>query len=91
MKAEGRLIDAKQFDLCVSKHNMSDVFPNWKDMPVDIQDAVCKHAQYLHMLLEIQPTIDAVKVVRCGSCRYRHTRHTCAGRPMDFFCADGER
>lgn len=35
--------------------------------------------------------VDAVEVVRCRNCRHRHTGGRCAGRPMDFFCADGER
>ena len=37
------------------------------------------------------PSVDAVEVVRCRNCRHRHTRGRCAGRPRDFFCADGER
>lgn len=41
--------------------------------------------------LKQEPTVDAVEVVRCRNCIYRHTRHNCAGRPMDFFCADGAR
>ena len=41
--------------------------------------------------LKKMPTVDAVEVVRCRNCRHRHTRVSCAGRPMDFFCADGER
>ena len=41
--------------------------------------------------IDAQPTVDAVEVVRCRNCRHRHTGGRCAGRPMDFFCADGER
>lgn len=37
------------------------------------------------------PTVDAVEVVRCRDCIYRHTRYNCHGRQMDFFCADGKR
>ena len=37
------------------------------------------------------PTVDAVEVVRCKDCAHRHKRWSCQGRPMDFFCADGER
>lgn len=41
--------------------------------------------------LKLEPKVDAVAVVRCGSCVHRHKRSSCHGRPMDFFCADGER
>jgi hypothetical protein len=41
--------------------------------------------------IEDAPTVDAVEVVRCRDCIYRHTRHNCHGRKMDFFCADGKR
>ena len=36
-------------------------------------------------------SLGIVEVVRCKDCWHRHRRHNCAGRPMDFFCADGER
>ena len=63
MSNKQRLIDAKDFDLRVSQKKMSDVFPNWRELPEEVQDAVCKHGQYIHMLLETQPTVDAVEVV----------------------------
>ena len=63
MENKKRLIDAKDFHLRVSKKSMSDVFQNWKELPEEVQDAVCKHGQYLRMMLETQPTIDAVEVV----------------------------
>lgn len=62
-KDNERLIDATDFDLRVSQKTMMDVFPNWKELPEDVQVAVCKHAQHLHMLLETQPTVDAAPVV----------------------------
>lgn len=65
-----RLIDAKAFDLRVSQKKMTEVFPNWKELHMEVQDAVCKHAQYLHMLLETQHTVDAVEVVRCKDCKH---------------------
>ena len=44
------------------------------------------------------PTVDAVQVVRCKDCLWRHddsspTWLPCMGRetPDDWFCADGER
>lgn len=81
----GRLIDAKDFDLRVANKSMTEVFPNWKELPQEVQDAVCKHAQHLHMLLETQPTIEAEPVVhaywerynengdwRCSNCKGYH-------------------
>ena len=43
------------------------------------------------------PTVDAVKVVRCGKCKYRDTVIQYCGmvdlirRNDDWYCADGER
>ena len=73
MEKEKRLIDAKDFDLRVSQKKMSEVFPNWKELPKEVQDAVCKHGEYIHMLLETQLTVDAVEVVRCKDCKYQCT------------------
>ena len=84
MENKMRLIDAKDFDLRVSQKKMSEVFPNWKEMPREVQDAVCKHAQYFHMLLETQATVDAAPVVlgrwikyitcyRCSACSHQVT------------------
>ena len=47
-------------------------------------ETVLEYAEYL-------PAVDAVEVVRCRDCIYRHTRYNCQGRQMDFFCADGKR
>ena len=77
-----RLIDAKDFDYRVSQQPMTEVFPNWKELPIEIQDAVCKHARHLHTMLEAQPVVDAVPVVHghwcegnsrqpCSVCCYR--------------------
>ena len=63
MANEKRLIDAKHFDLRVANVKMTEIFPNWKELPEETRDAVCKHGQYLHMMLETQPTVDAVEVV----------------------------
>ena len=46
---------------------------------------------YDRCLVHRQPTVNAVEVVRCKDCKRRHTRPNCGGRPIDFFCADGER
>lgn len=42
-------------------------------------------------LLEIQPTVDAVPVVRCGECKYHWKNGGDCVAEADFFCADGER
>ena len=81
METEKRLIDA---NACL--HDMC------KRCNIENEGCPCEPADcFIYNVLENSTTVDAVEVVRCGSCRYRHTRHTCAGRPMDFFCADGER
>lgn len=95
MSNEKRLIDANDFDLRVSQKKMTEVFPNWKELPVEVQDAVCKHAQHLHMLLETQHTVDAVEVVRCNDCVYWEdgnlgycTKHHMS-MEFDDFCSYG--
>lgn len=50
-----------------------------------------KDLQFCQEAIDMAPAVDAVEVVRCRNCRHRHTGGRCAGRPMDFFCADGER
>ena len=42
-------------------------------------------------ILDHSLAVDAVEVVRCKECVHRHKRWSCKGRPMDFFCANGER
>ena len=37
------------------------------------------------------PAVDAVEVVRCRDCVHRHTNPHCHGRPMDWYCPNGER
>lgn len=46
---------------------------------------------YVDDIIDQQPTVDAVEVVRCGECKNRFTRHQCQGRRMDWYCASGER
>ena len=41
--------------------------------------------------LEKLPAVDAVKVVRCKDCEYRHSSEFCESRPADGYCNDGER
>ena len=57
-------------------------------------------------LIDLEPTVDAVEVVRCRDCRYwhhkvdAHTHWVCSHHSFDkrlmhttpdFFCADGKR
>ena len=49
-------------------------------------------------VIDAQPTVDAVEVVRCKNCKYRDADDFCAGRgypnalvPDDGFCDKGER
>ena len=52
-------------------------------------DPLLRHVALI--LLEQLPKVESVEVVRCRNCRHRHSRGNCAGRPMDFYCADGEK
>lgn len=65
-----RLIDAQQFELRVSQRKMTEVFPNWKDLPDETKDLICKLGQYIHTLLKAQPTVNAAEVVRCRDCKH---------------------
>ncbi len=76
MATEKRLIDANAIKYTEYRSG------GGRDYPENIvtEDEIAK-----------MPTVDAVEVVRCKDCKHRHTRYNCGGRPMDFFCADGER
>lgn len=94
MEKKQRLIDTKAFDWRVSQKSMLDVFPNWKELPKEVHDAVCKHGQYLRAMLETQPTVDAVEVVWCKDCLKQeigwcHFHARCV-EEYDF-CSYGER
>ena len=41
-------------------------------------------------MIDEQPTVDAVEVVRCGQCKYFRTAK-CTSREDGWYCADGER
>ena len=93
-----RLIDADALELFIAAvrkglyldHTLSDI-PTRDSMLLNFQ-------QYVHL----QPTIDAVQVVRCGECRYRElAKVNCKGYTIcpasgmeitdDDYCSYGER
>ena len=43
------------------------------------------------ILVNEMPAVDAVEVVRCKDCRYRHTKAICQGRSPEWYCPNGER
>ena len=75
MAEEMRLIDAKDFELRVSQRCMTEVFPNWEELPKEVQDMICKHGKYLGKLLETQPTVDAAPVVHSQWDTVAYERH----------------
>lgn len=83
METEKRLVDANALFKAIKSDKIAWRFgvPNTLKLMFD----------YLRIIINEQPTVDAVEVVRCKDCIYRHTRYHCQGRRMDFFCADGER
>lgn len=73
---------------------------------VDYENISCSQSQlhWLHRIIEMQPTVDAVEVVRCKDCQKclidnsKMELHLCMKRPsfpvrvkLDGFCSDGER
>ena len=83
---EQRLIDANPiYDKVEANYRMSEGVQH-----------VCER-EFLNLICDA-PTVDAVPVVRCKDCLWRHddsspTWLPCMGRetPDDWFCADGER
>lgn len=43
------------------------------------------------MSLADVPVVDAVEVIRCKDCEYRHSSEFCECKPDDGYCNDGER
>ena len=98
-----KLIDADAFSKEMKKRQ--DACKEWTQRTIDTGD----EENYLRscgayvvfvetkLLLENQPTIDAVEVVRCKDCKYwwangDYTKnYMCACDREDFFCPDGER
>ena len=62
--------------------------------PLDSEDLAFE----IYNMIDAAPTVDAVPVVRCKDCQWRHDDSStmwlpCMERetPNDWFCADGER
>lgn len=63
MATEKRLIDANALIESGYDVTLDEVFPDWNELPESVQEAVCKHGQYLKKLIQQQTTVDAVEVV----------------------------
>lgn len=88
-KAEKRLIDANAFEFEPDENGIANGLLIWGGRSGGKTMTTVLSA--LKKMIDNAPTVDAVEVVRCRNCKHRHTRPNCGGRPMDFFCADGER
>ena len=63
MANEKRLIDANALNWRASQKRMVELFPNWKELPQEVKDMLCKHGKEFERLLKEAPTVDAVEVV----------------------------
>ena len=63
MANKKRLIDANALHASVSKKLMTDVFPNWKEFPRDVQEKLTRLGKEHERFLFEAPTVDAVEVV----------------------------
>ena len=78
--ATKRLIDANELMKAIKSFRWFGV-PNTLNLMFD----------YLRIIINDQPTVDAVEVVRCKDCIYRHSSEFCECRPESGYCNDGER
>ena len=93
MATEKRLIDANALIESGYDVTLDEVFPDWHDLPNSVQEAVCKHGQYLKKLINEQPTVDATPVlhgrwivenkesIRCSECCFNRAT---IKMPMDY-------
>lgn len=86
MASEKRLIDANWI-LGKIEHDIG----CYELENVIIEDGLYVELRDVVRMVCAAPTLDAVEVVRCKDCIYRHTRYACQGRSMDFYCASGKR
>lgn len=57
-----RLIDANALDWRARHEMMEELFQNWKQLPCEVRDMICKHGNEFERLLKEAPTVDAVEV-----------------------------
>lgn len=85
MASEKRLIDANALKEYLNSLEASGGHKYYRK---GVDDTLHVH---IPNIVDEQPTVDAVEVVLCKDCIYRHTRYACQGRSMDFYCASGKR
>ena len=95
------LISRKALVENLSNRYMSEVFPDWRELPQAIKEAVGKLGSTFKQTILNAPVVDAVAVVRCKECKYSelcietNQRVWCLKQGMskanEWYCADGER
>ena len=63
MANEKRLIDANAINERCRATKLIEVFPEWKQLPISAQKAVCRLGNYFKNIVQEAPTVDAVEVV----------------------------
>jgi len=84
MENEKRLIDADALMDVIRQH----------EYPLSTQFGSIDNGMFtlgIQQAVDEAPTVDAVEVVRCKDCIYRHSSEFCECRPEDGYCNDGER
>lgn len=87
MASKKRLIDANHFAMGVALYTAENAYLN--DTALDVLKKVSDW-------LAEEPTVDAVKVVRCGKCKHYIPEHRVCQfwhgtRQPGHYCAEGER
>ena len=68
---ERRLIDANALKENLSLRYMTELFPDWFEMPLEIREKIGLLGSTFKKAILNAPTIDAVEVVRCRECKHR--------------------
>lgn len=89
MANEKRLIDANVLIETGEEGYITDIFPNWNGFPQSVQNAVCEYGRYIKNLIQEQPTVDAVEVVRCKDCIHYCQTHGYSHTYMGCMIFDG--
>lgn len=96
MAGEKRLIDVNALLDDGSKRKITEVFPEWNEFRDSTQEVLIKYGCFVKKLIQQQPTVDAVEVVRCNGCDwYDPECEICkfwgGVRHPDHYCSEGER